>query len=167
MADWGVSNRSINIIFIFLFSLALVFPIYYLLFLLRLYVDWWHSRWPADLRTTLCAPAPTGLPGLTFVGSSSFLPAVTGLTTRYNRSDRFTQEVLQRATSHVASSSERRQRLAGQRLVRWPLASELCHQTSHTNCKDKFQCIIKYVSARYLHIHVMFIGENNGIPIKS
>lgn len=58
-----VSNRSKNISF-YLFSFALTFPIYYLLFMLRLYVDWGHSWWPADPRTNQGAPTLMGsLPG--------------------------------------------------------------------------------------------------------
>ena len=55
--------------------------------------------WPADPRTTLRAPAPTGLPGLTFVGFVTVLPAATGLTAPRDRSDQSTQEALQRAAS--------------------------------------------------------------------
>ena len=52
--------------------------------------------WHADPRTTLHVPAPTGLPGLTFVGFITDLPAATGLTAPRDRS---TQEALQRAAS--------------------------------------------------------------------
>jgi len=73
--------------FIFLsFLFALAFPIYYLLFLLHLYVDWGRSRWPADSRTTLRAPAPTGPSRATFVGFAAGLPGD-------NRSDRYTRPV--------------------------------------------------------------------------
>jgi hypothetical protein len=70
-----------NTIF-YLFSFVLAFSIYYLLFLLRLYVDRGLSRWPADPRATLRAPAPTGsFPGersLVHHRSTSGKTALTG-----------------------------------------------------------------------------------------
>jgi hypothetical protein len=53
------SNRSKTHLLFFLSSLfAIAFPIYYLLFILQLYVHGECSRWPTDLMTTLCVPAP-------------------------------------------------------------------------------------------------------------
>jgi len=101
-----ISNRSKTYFLPFyLFSFALTFPIYYLLFLFRLYVDWGRSRWSADPRTTLRVPARRVLPGERSVVRRWFTLANTGLTGPYHRSNRSALEVLQWAPHRAARLS--------------------------------------------------------------
>jgi hypothetical protein len=61
------------LLYFYFFPLPYTFPIYYLLFLLRLYVDWGRSRWPCRPKSNLtCAVSTGSCPGdvrRSFVGS--------------------------------------------------------------------------------------------------
>jgi hypothetical protein len=68
-----------------------------MLFFLHLRDVWRCPSWPAEPRTTLHAPPRRDPARATFVGLSSDLPGVTGLTGDPYRSDRYSVEALQGA----------------------------------------------------------------------
>ena len=109
MTDWGIqsikkTHQYITFyVYCFYFYLQTLAPSNpFLLSFLCLRDVWRRSRWPADPRTTLRAPAPTGPSRATFVGLAAILHRRTGLTGYPDRSDRSGHRRCNCAVAHRA-----------------------------------------------------------------